>query len=58
MNLNDLNMERMLSGSQCDDCVSENELVELSPNVFVLRVAHDETCPTFRRMKGKKNESL
>ncbi len=34
----------------CPDCSSTSDLVEQAPGVFVLVVAHDETCPTLRRM--------
>lgn len=34
----------------CPDCASVSELTERAPGVFVLAVAHDDTCPTLRRM--------
>lgn len=37
-------------GYRCPDCLSDSELVEQAPGVFVLTVAHDQTCPTLRRM--------
>lgn len=35
---------------RCPDCASSSDLVEQAPGVFVLTVAHDDTCPTLRRM--------
>lgn len=35
---------------RCPDCASTSELTERTPGVFVLAVAHDLTCPSFRRM--------
>lgn len=38
------------AGYCCPDCQSASELIEQAPGVFVLTVAHDDTCPTLRRM--------
>lgn len=34
----------------CPDCDADSTLAELSPGVFSLTVAHDDTCPTWGRM--------
>lgn len=41
----------MSVGDPCLDCDSDMRLVELGPNLTVLQVLHDDTCPTFRAMR-------
>ncbi len=36
----------------CPDCASETELRRDDDGVFLLEVRHDDTCPTFRRIRG------
>ena len=42
-------MLRMLASRRipggCDDCHAEQVAAELAPNVFGLRVEHDDSCP-------------
>lgn len=35
----------------CMDCAAHQTLTEVSPNVYVLHVHHDDTCPTYRAMR-------
>ncbi|WP_338538173.1 hypothetical protein N5P18_15650 [Janibacter terrae] len=37
-------------GYQCPDCNAETQLVEDQRGVFILRVAHDDTCPAYKAM--------
>lgn len=40
--------------TRCPDCDSDvGELVEESPGLFVLEVAHDPTCPLWQRMQDR-----
>jgi len=36
----------------CPDCASDTELRRDDDGVFHLDVHHDDTCPTFRRIRG------
>lgn len=33
---------------RCPDCNSDTRLVQAAPNVYVLQVFHDDTCPALR----------
>lgn len=51
-------LDRMLGHTVrggCQDCDAEQELVQDPevPGVYLLQVRHDDTCPTYRRMKRK-----
>lgn len=37
----------------CPDCDATLTMQETSPGVFVAVIEHDDTCPTFRRMRGR-----
>jgi hypothetical protein len=34
----------------CPDCHADKRLSEQAPGVYLLDVAHDETCPAYRAM--------
>jgi len=34
----------------CPDCTADTELINPSPNVYVLNVRHDLSCPTYAAM--------
>jgi len=36
----------------CPDCTSETELRQDDDGVYHLDVHHDDSCPTYRRMRG------
>ena len=38
---------RLLTGL-CSDCNADARTVEIAPNVTVLEVLHDDTCPSLR----------
>ncbi|MBA2730481.1 MAG: hypothetical protein H0U48_06995 [Euzebyaceae bacterium] len=40
------------SGYRCPDCDADAALREVRPLVYVLDVAHDDTCPTLARLEG------
>lgn len=38
-----------LQGSACEYCDADSELIEPSPNVFVMEIRHDDDCPELAR---------
>lgn len=40
-------VEQVYTAVSCDDCLSEVNIVrESHPAIYILRVLHDETCPS------------
>lgn len=39
----------------CDDCTAYQVLTETEPNLIVLEVRHDATCPTYRAIVNGRN---
>jgi hypothetical protein len=37
----------------CEDCDAYQEPVQVARNVWVLKVYHDDWCPTLKRMEGR-----
>jgi hypothetical protein len=42
----------LAAGYRCPDCDASTSLTEDAPGVLVLEVAHDATCPQYRRITG------
>jgi len=40
----------------CPDCLADTELINPSPNVFVLEVRHDLSCPNYARMTATTDQ--
>jgi hypothetical protein len=38
----------------CDDCNAYQELVTAADGVYRIEIAHDDWCPTYRRMWGPR----
>jgi hypothetical protein len=38
---------------RCPDCLSDAEVVEALPGVWVANVYHDPTCPTLAAIEGR-----
>jgi hypothetical protein len=45
-------VEHFADGYRCPDCDADRTLVEEAPDVYTLRVAHDDTCPAYRGVTG------
>lgn len=41
-----------ISDSLCPDCNAELRMVEISPNVTVAQILHDDTCPAQADAEG------
>ncbi|MGA1812761.1 hypothetical protein VH571_10295 [Frondihabitans sp. 4ASC-45] len=41
-----------ISDSLCPDCNAELRMVEISPNVTVAQILHDDTCPALAAAEG------
>lgn len=39
----------------CPDCDSEAEIVDLAPNVHLLRIYHDAACPMLARYERSRS---
>ena len=39
----------------CPDCDAQAQIIEQAPGVYVLGIAHDDTCPTYRAMTGDRS---
>lgn len=42
-----------ISDSLCPDCNAELRMVEISPQVTVAQIFHDDTCPAFATIDGQ-----
>lgn len=38
----------------CPDCNSETHFVHVDDNVHLVRIYHDDTCPTLARFEGEQ----
>lgn len=47
-----------ISDSLCPDCNAELRMVEISPNVTIAQILHDNTCPVLNsHEKNRRNRS-
>ena len=42
-----------VADSACPDCDADTTTVEVSPNLFVVEVRHDDTCPTWAQHQNR-----
>lgn len=45
-----LNAFGIPTGPACPDCNADIEPIDIAPNVTVMGIAHDTTCPAYRAM--------
>lgn len=38
----------------CPDCNADTQTVEIAPNITIMQVLHDDTCPTYRAMERSR----
>ncbi|MFF7840418.1 hypothetical protein ACFZC6_16560 [Streptomyces ossamyceticus] len=38
----------------CDTCNAEQNLVQVRPGVWSIGIAHDDSCPTWRRIQAQR----
>lgn len=38
----------------CPDCNADTQAVEIAPNITIMQVLHDDTCPTYRAMERSR----
>lgn len=41
----------------CDTCNAEQTLVQARPGIWSVGIAHDEECPTWRRIQGQRGDA-